>query len=112
MATSRVSERFSANDADMMISSSDGMLFKVHRKNLEVHSAIFANAENATRPENGDDIVHLTESSDALDLLFQFMYPQPPPDVRTLEFKIFASLAEAAEKYVVYAALGWCRTRM
>lgn len=129
MAASRISERFKvssiafrfelttnssvcATDADMTISSSDGVLFKVYRKNLEVHSDVFANAEDTTRPENGDEIVYLTESSIVLDLLFQFMYRQPQPDLEALEFKTFASLAEAAEKYVVYSALTLCRNKM
>ncbi|KAJ7350934.1 hypothetical protein DFH08DRAFT_862679 [Mycena albidolilacea] len=46
------SERFCAGDADMTISSSDGVTFKVHRKHLEVHSDVFADAANATRPDN------------------------------------------------------------
>ncbi|KAF8152763.1 hypothetical protein K438DRAFT_2026812 [Mycena galopus ATCC 62051] len=110
MAVSTVSERFSAPDADMTISSSDGVLFRVHRKNLAVHSDVFANAESATRPENGAEIVHLTETAEVLDLLFQFMYRRP--DLEALEFKTLANLAEAAEKYVVYSALTICRTKM
>jgi hypothetical protein len=103
-----------AADADTTVASSDGVLLKVHRKNLAVHSHVFAHAEDTTRTENGDEIVHLTESSTVLDLLFQFMYRQPQPDLDTLEFKTFASLAEAAEKYVVYSALGLtlCRMKM
>ncbi|KAF7350754.1 BTB domain-containing protein [Mycena sanguinolenta] len=104
-ATPRTSERFCAPDADLTISSCDGVLFKVHRKNLEVHSDIFANAANATRPENGDEIVPLEESSDVLDVLFQYMYRQPQPDLRVVEFPVFMGVAEAAEKYVVYSAL-------
>lgn len=101
-----------ALDADITILSADGILFKVHRKNLEVHSDVFAGAEDATRPENGDEIVHLPENSDVLDLLFQYMYRQPQPDLNKVEFATIAGLAEAAEKYVVYSALEWCRMRM
>ncbi|KAJ6483872.1 hypothetical protein C8R47DRAFT_1281501 [Mycena vitilis] len=95
----------------MTIQSSDGVLFKVHRKHLEVHSDIFADAENTTRPDS-DEIVALTETADVLDLLFQYMYRQPQPDLNGVDFATFAGLAEAAEKYVVYSALGWCRMRM
>ncbi|KAJ7921227.1 hypothetical protein B0H13DRAFT_2186148 [Mycena leptocephala] len=107
--TSHISERFCAPDADMTVSSCDDVLFNLHRKNLEVHSAILANAGNA---ENDEEPIHLTESSNVLDLLFQFMYPQPQPDLKLVEFATVAALAEAAEKYVVYSALGWCRERM
>ncbi|KAF7350748.1 BTB domain-containing protein [Mycena sanguinolenta] len=109
---SRTSERFCDPDADLTISSCDGVLFKVHRKNLEVHSDIFANAANATRPENGDEIVLLEESSDALDLLFQYMYRQRQPDLQLVEFPAFMRFAEAVEKYVVYSALTLMEIRM
>ncbi|KAJ7844180.1 hypothetical protein B0H13DRAFT_1731405 [Mycena leptocephala] len=110
MAT--ISGRFCATDADMTVSSSDGVLFRVHRKNLGVHSDVFADAEDTTRPQDGDEVVYLTESSTVLDLLFQFMYRQPQPDLDALDFKTFASLAEAAEKYVVYSALTLCQKKM
>ncbi|KAF8149795.1 hypothetical protein K438DRAFT_1988708 [Mycena galopus ATCC 62051] len=103
--TSRTSEQFCDADADMTVCSSDGVLFKVHHKHLEVHSDVFANASSATRPENGDETVHLEESSDVLDLLFQYMYRQPQPDLQLVPFSVFMGLAEAAEKYVVYSAL-------
>jgi len=115
MASSRISERFCAPDADVTVSSSDGVLFKVHRRNLAVHSDVFAGAqESTTPPQNGDEpeIVDLTEDSAVLDLLFQFMYRRPQPDLHALEFKTFAGLAEAAEKYVMYSALTLCRLKM
>ncbi|KAJ7189086.1 hypothetical protein C8R46DRAFT_1056567 [Mycena filopes] len=108
----KISERFCAPDADVTIASSDGVLFKLHRKNLEVHSDVFASAGDTTRPENGDDIVHLTEPSDVLDLLFQYMYRQPQPNLKAVDFKTLAALTEAAEKYVVYSALTLCRMYM
>ncbi|KAJ7165510.1 hypothetical protein C8R43DRAFT_986592 [Mycena crocata] len=112
MAEPRVSERFCAADADLTISSSDGVLFKVYRKNLEAHSDIFADASSVTKLENGDDTVRLSESADVLDLLFQYMNRQLPPDLAPVNFSICSALAEAAEKYVVYSALRPCRTRM
>ncbi|KAJ7434053.1 hypothetical protein B0H11DRAFT_741282 [Mycena galericulata] len=112
MATPRISERFRSADADLTIQSSDAVLFKVHRKNLEVHSVVFAGAESATLPENDDEIVRLPETSEVLDLLFQFMYPQPQPDLTALEFQTFADLAEAAEKYMVFSALTLCHMKM
>jgi hypothetical protein len=82
------------------------VIFKVHRKHLEVHSDIFADAANATQPDNeAEEVVNLSESSAVLDLLFQYMYRQPQPDLKSVDFPIFAGLAEAAEKYVVYSAL-------
>ncbi|KAJ6483858.1 hypothetical protein C8R47DRAFT_563207 [Mycena vitilis] len=112
MATSRISKRFYAADAEVTVSSSDGILFKVYRKNLETHSGVFAGAGRATLPENGDEIVQLSETAEVIDLLTQFMYPLPQPDLETLEFTALAGLAEAAEKYMVFSALTLCRTQM
>ncbi|KAJ7496459.1 hypothetical protein FB451DRAFT_1207856 [Mycena latifolia] len=91
MESPQISERFCAPDTDMTVSSSDGVLFK---------------------PENGDELVHLSESSDVLDLLFQYMYRQPQPNLEAVDFPIVAGVAEAAEKYMVYSALPACRTKM
>ncbi|KAF7350763.1 BTB domain-containing protein [Mycena sanguinolenta] len=110
--TPRTSQRFCASDADLTISSSDNVLFKVHRKHLEVHSDVFADAANATRPENGDEIVYLQESSEVLELLFQFMYRQRQPDLRHVEFPKFMEFAEAVDKYVVYSALSAMESQM
>ncbi|KAK7057843.1 hypothetical protein R3P38DRAFT_3169349 [Favolaschia claudopus] len=107
----RLKDVICASDADMTILSCDGVIFKVHHKHLEVHSDVFAAAENATcnagihsNPEN-DEVVELSESSAVLDLLFQYMYRQPQPDLRSVAFPEFAALAEAVEKYVVYSAM-------
>jgi hypothetical protein len=40
------------------------------------------------------------------------MYRQPQPDLKSVEFPVFAGLAEAAEKYVVYSALPAVATQM
>ncbi|KAJ7646071.1 hypothetical protein DFH06DRAFT_1300846 [Mycena polygramma] len=113
MATTQMSERFCAPDADVTVSSSDGVIFKLHRKHLEVHSDVFADAASATLPENGkDEVVQLSETSAVLEVLFQYMYRQPQPNLQLVEFATFAGVAEAAEKYVVYAALPAVMIRM
>ncbi|KAF8208151.1 hypothetical protein K438DRAFT_1813502 [Mycena galopus ATCC 62051] len=113
MATQQKSERFCALDADLTILSSDGVIFKVHRKNLEVHSDIFADAEHITGTRNvGDESVKLSESAAVLDLLFQYMYRQPQPDLRIVDFPVAAALAEAAGKYMVYSAVPAVISRM
>ncbi|KAJ7146994.1 hypothetical protein C8R44DRAFT_724686 [Mycena epipterygia] len=112
MAPSQTSERFYAAGSDITIISSDGVLFKLHRMNLKVHSVVFGGADSTTLPENGDEPVQLSETSDVLDLLFQFMYPQLQPELEKLGFEICAGLAEAVEKYIVYSALRWCRMKM
>ncbi|KAJ7897694.1 hypothetical protein B0H14DRAFT_2283433, partial [Mycena olivaceomarginata] len=102
-----------ALDADLTILSSDGVIFKVHRKNLEVHSDIFADAEHITGTgKGGDESVKLSESAAVLDLLFQYMYRQPQPDLRIVDFPVAAALAEAAGKYMVYSAVPAVISRM
>ena len=105
--TSRV--KVSASDADVIFSSSDGMLFKVHRKYLEATTGAFPPADVPTNSE----IISLTESSTILELLFQFTYPNHHPDVDSIaHFETFADLAEAAEKYGVYSAMNICKLKM
>jgi len=111
----RVSERFCAPDSDITLQSSDGVLYKVHRKNLELHSEGFASADAiSAASDNADDteIVHLSESSAVLDLLLQYMHRQRQPDLTDVEFPILADLAEAAEKYEVYSAMTICNVHM
>ncbi|KZP20808.1 hypothetical protein FIBSPDRAFT_789082 [Athelia psychrophila] len=98
-----------ADDSDVTFRSCDGMLFKVHRNNLTVHSEGFPPPDGTN---SQDETVPLTESGDTLELLFQFMYPQRQPDLKKIEFKQLAELAEAAEKYQVYAAIGVCNIYM
>ncbi|KAL0958270.1 hypothetical protein HGRIS_000422 [Hohenbuehelia grisea] len=120
---STVSERFCAPDADLIIRSSDGILFKVHRQNLAAHSEAFFSASlisSTSTDESGpteaatskgisqEDIVEFTEDSKTLDLLLQFMYRQRQPNITNLKYSQLMALAEAAEKYEVYAAMGTC----
>ena len=98
-----------ADDADVAFRSCDGILFKIHRKNLETHSEGFS-PPPGTSPQT--EIVPLTENGDTLDLLFQFMYPRRQPDLTDVEFKQLAELAEAAEKYQVFTAMASCNVCM
>jgi hypothetical protein len=102
-----------ASDSDIRLQSSDGVLYDVHRKNLEVHSEGFAGAEAISEHHSSDnEVVLLTETSAVLDLLLQYMYRQPQPDLKDVDFDILAGVAEAAEKYQVFAAISWCKLWM
>ncbi|EGN92528.1 hypothetical protein SERLA73DRAFT_79464 [Serpula lacrymans var. lacrymans S7.3] len=59
-----------------------------------------------------DEIVDLSESSEVLELLFQYMYPQRQPSLSGLQFSLLDSLANTAEKYQVYSALEICKVHM
>ncbi|THU78041.1 hypothetical protein K435DRAFT_700978, partial [Dendrothele bispora CBS 962.96] len=114
--------------SDITLQSSDRVLFKVHRRNLEMYSQVFADAANATATvpisiptpasttlsdsSSSSEIVHLSESSAVLDLMFQYMYLQPQPDLRKVDFDVIKDLAEAVEKYCVYSAMGALKVGM
>ncbi|GLB39476.1 hypothetical protein LshimejAT787_0606380 [Lyophyllum shimeji] len=104
----RTSERFCAGDADVTFVSSDNVVFRAHRKNLDVAAAAFPPSEFDTHGEE----VPLTEDSATLELLFQYIYPQRHPDLESTPFDTLAPLAEAAEKYEVFAAMNICKIRM
>lgn len=91
------------------MSSSDGVLFKVHRKNLELYSEGFPGTDV---PVHDDEVVLLTEKASTLELLFQYMYKERQPDLSAVEPDTLAELAEASEKYMVYSAMEVCKVYM
>ncbi|KAF9458531.1 hypothetical protein BDZ94DRAFT_1301170 [Collybia nuda] len=103
-STNLHSEKFNAIDADIIFKSFDNVHFKIHRKNLESCTGGFPPAGFETLGE----ILPLTESASTLELLFQFIYPMPQPNLRSCTFEILAAVAEAAEKYQVYSAIYIC----
>jgi len=107
-STVRSSERFNATDADIIIKSSDNVHFNIHRKYLEANTGAFPPSE----VKSDGDVVELTETSDTLELLFQFIYPQRHPSLSDSPYEIIAPLAEAAEKYEVFSAMNICQIRM
>lgn len=96
-----------AADAEIQFRSSDQVVFRIHRKNLETSTAGFNPPENATF----DEIVELTEPAATLELLFQFIYPQRYPSL-TVDFAVLDTIAEAAEKYQVYSCMALCHIYM
>lgn len=95
----------------MIFQSSDEVLFKVHRKNLETHSEGFRPPEG-TSASSSEEPIPLVETSQVLEFLFQYMYLQRHPDIKKIDFAILSGLAEAVEKYQVYAAMEICNIRM
>ncbi|KIK67696.1 hypothetical protein GYMLUDRAFT_36429 [Collybiopsis luxurians FD-317 M1] len=100
------SEKFNAADADVIVRSSDGVDFRLHKKNLECATGGFPPADI---PSDLNEIVQLTESADTLEVLFQAVYPRPFPSVRGLDFDTLLTLADAAGKYKVFSMIQACR---
>ena len=98
----------SSPDSNVIFQSSDGILFKVHKVNLTIGARGFAPPEFETQGE----IVHLSESANTLEVLFQFCYPTPYPYLGGMEFDVLALLAEAAEKYQIFSAMNICKIYM
>ena len=96
-------------DADITLQSSDNVLFKFYKKQLEVHSGAFAGAEAFTAT---DEPVMFTEPSEIVDLLLQLMSCQEPPELWSVDFNTLELLAEAVEKYDVFASKSLCRILM
>ncbi|KAF9525262.1 hypothetical protein CPB83DRAFT_859784 [Crepidotus variabilis] len=98
--------KFNANDADVVIQSSDHIQFRLHCKHLEAHTGAFPGMDVKTYGE----IVELSEPAGLLEILFAFTSPQRYPDLEDLKFDSLLALSEAVEKYEVYAAMYPCVT--
>lgn len=110
-------------DSNITLQSGDGRLFKVHRVNLEMHSQVFADAASISGPvspalaegsgeETVTETIPLSESGETVELMLQYMYLQPQPNLSAIRPDLIADLAEAVEKYIIYAAMGVCSDRM
>jgi hypothetical protein len=96
-------------DADITLQSSDNVLFKFYKKQLAAHSGAFAGAEAFTAT---DEPVMFTEPSEIVDLLLQLMSLREPPDLWAIGFNGLDLLAEAVEKYEVFASKSLCKLLM
>jgi hypothetical protein len=97
-----------ALDSDITIESSDGVLFELYERNLKMGLGKL----EFIKPNNENQIVHLSEDSVILELLFQFCYPDRHPDLENLPFTTLSRLAEAVEKYNVFSGIPICKIRM
>jgi hypothetical protein len=98
-----------ATDSDVTLSSSNGVRFLVHRRNLETHSEVFSGGEPFATL---DEVVEMSETAEILDLLLQFIYPQPPPDLVNIKVETLIGLAEAAVKYLFHTVIHICELQM
>jgi len=89
-------------DEMVIFKSSDNILFHVRRRYLEANTGGFPGPELRTYGE----IVELPETSQALAILFQFIPPSRHPLLEDVKFPLLGEIAEAAEKYQVFPAMG------
>lgn len=93
----------------MTFESADGVLFRLHRANLSTHSSIFPDGAHIRSEE---EVVKLEEDAEALELLFQHVYPEVVSTMDDISFKLLSRVVEAAEKYQITVAMEICRLHM
>ncbi|KAF9472795.1 hypothetical protein BDN70DRAFT_886565 [Pholiota conissans] len=110
---------FCSPTADVEFISSSNTLFKLHSTHLTPQTSAGL-AQLATGCLDISDPVRLTESSEVLEILFQFIEPpsSDPSGIRgaglleEVDPTLFFSVAEAAEKYGVSSTVSECHARM
>ncbi|KAH9479755.1 hypothetical protein JR316_0008350 [Psilocybe cubensis] len=98
---------FDFSDSDVTCCSSDNILFNLHRVRLGTAAGVFPGAEFDA---NGE-VVQLQEPGEVLEVLFQFVYAEKIGNIEDLEFDLLMQVAEAAEKYQMYAGKAMCDLR-
>jgi len=114
-----------ADDNDIIVESSDLTLFKLHRDNLQAYAGAFPlpeNVETSTPTSGGSSAIEkirvnlkLPERACVLEIVFEYLYPKryyPGPDLEDVEIVEFLAIADAAEKYQVFAAAPLCSVRL
>lgn len=94
---------FQAPDADVILRSSDGKDFRVHKVILGLASPVFQGMFSLPQPTGPEPhripIVAIPETSDLLSPLIQYIYPFSPPNVP--DVAMWADLYTIADKYNV-----------
>ncbi|KAG2014948.1 hypothetical protein CC2G_008267 [Coprinopsis cinerea AmutBmut pab1-1] len=80
-----------------------------HKRNLELYTDGFPISDSVT---DSLDPVKLTESEETIRLMMQFCHNQRRPSVVDLSIRTVVDLAEAAEKYLIDAAVDACSTAL
>ena len=90
--------------------SSDGVVFHLHRKNLELYTdGAFPGLHDSVNGSTATEkILRLDEPSDVLKIVFQFIYPRRQPSLKGVSFHTILAVADAVEKYKIFAAMNLC----
>lgn len=96
---------YSSLDTDLVLSSKDGVKFRVHSLVLKLSSGVFREILSVPRAENEspNDPIDLEESGEVLKALLDLVYPSGGlPDMPTFDF--VRDLSIACEKYEMAGA--------
>lgn len=95
----RTSEVFNSSDADVVLGSSDNVLFKVHKSHLAIGSRVFqVMFEDSVVTDGKGVVIELTESRATLSKLLPFFYPGSPRMAVLLPAARLWSLLRAIDK--------------
>ncbi|KJA23513.1 hypothetical protein HYPSUDRAFT_66202 [Hypholoma sublateritium FD-334 SS-4] len=104
---------FNDPSADIVVESSDGTRFRLHRKNIKVHTGSAFLGGLYCSSVDDPDITCLSEPGDVLEIVFQFLYPQKHPDLGAVtESESVVAIADAVGKYEIYGAMNACEIRL
>ena len=101
---------FNALDADAILCSSDRKELRVHKVFLSLASPVFRDMFGLPQPIESPSKVPsivISESSDILQPLIQYLYPYSPPEIPDVE--VWAKLYTTADKYNIEVVADWLR---
>src|SRR6266542_1247655 len=88
-----------ARDGDIVIRSSDNILFRLHRKHIEAYAGAFP--LQATSAIKDLPTITVPETANVLEKVVEYLHPQRYPDLDSMEPKNLITFARVIEKYKV-----------
>jgi len=107
----KMSYSFDAEDADLILRSTDCKEFRVHRCILSIASPVFRDMLALPQPHDPDHKlphVDLPETATTLDILLRYIYPIPSPKIE--DFTTLSNVVASAEKYGAEGVISQLRT--
>ncbi|KAI0352401.1 hypothetical protein OH77DRAFT_1409265, partial [Trametes cingulata] len=104
---------FDRDDADIVLRSSDGIDFYVHRIILSLASPVFATMLALPQPPGAHverPVVDMSEDSQTLDIFLRVCYPEPAPEIPSLH--LLREVLGAAMKYDAAAVMALAKDSM
>jgi len=101
---------------DVMAISSDSISFPLHRGNILAYAGALPLPPAHPLPRNSYRVsvtkITLPEDSAVLEVVFEYFYPKRYPNLEDKPFNLLVAIADAVEKYKIYAAMYPCTSRL
>lgn len=88
-----------SSTGDCILSTPEGVHFKVHRAVMSIASPVFADIPQARSPDDDTPIIRVTEGPKTLTTLLTMIYPVDPPIINDLDLML--DVVEAYHKYSI-----------